>query len=289
MKLALLFGVALLSGAATGISLAKDATWTGAGTDPKWETASNWADNAVPSAGDVLVFSGTVTSARNTTPNFAVGGLTFTADADAFQVGGKPIKLKGDIANNSKSEQTLNFYITLLRNITVTAGSDIALGGAVRGDHFGIEKNGIGQLTLRNANTYTGPTTVHAGMLLLASDHAIDPASTLVMDGGQLGLDANVSPAIGPLQVKSPMVLDFGSGNHALAFANSNALPWTGTLAIYNWDSDAQLTHAIRFGTDNKGLTDAQLQAITFYRDAGKMALGHATWATNTGALTPAK
>jgi autotransporter-associated beta strand protein len=268
------------------------ATWSGGGTDAKWETPENWAESKAPVNGDALVFpSATNTNARNGVPNLALSGITINADAAGYQINGKPIKLKGDITDNSKEAQSINLYITLMRNVTISASGDLSLGGVIRGEKFGVTKTGDGQLTLSGACGYTGPTTVHGGSLLLGNANPLSPSSTLLLDGAKLYLGQGISPSLGPLNVASTAVIDYGagSGSHAVTFANSQALAWTGTLAIYNWDGDATASNSLTFGTDNKGLSAAQLKSVIFYRDAGKTRLGTAKWASSNGQLTVAQ
>ena len=45
--------------------------WDGGGADNNWMTAANWVGDAVPSAGDDLVFAGT--ARKNTVNNFDAG------------------------------------------------------------------------------------------------------------------------------------------------------------------------------------------------------------------------
>jgi autotransporter-associated beta strand protein len=267
----------------------RGATWSGGGVDAKWETAANWAESKAPANGDVLVFpSATNTNARNGTSNIALNGITINADAGGYQLNGKPIKLKGDITDNSKESQSINLYITLMKNVTISTSGDLSLGGVIRGEKFGITKTGDGQLALTGACAYTGPTTVHGGSLLLGTANALSPSSTLLLDGAKVYLGQGTSPSVGPLNIASASVMDFGagSGSHAVTFANSQALAWTGTLAIYNWDGDATATNSLAFGTDNTGLKAAQLKSIVFYRDTGKTRLVTAKWASNNGQLT---
>lgn len=290
VKSRLFLGVLLgLSLGATAHSPGGVVTWAGTGADAKWETTENWAEGKAPANGDVLVFpSATNTNGRNGTPNIALNGITINADAGSYQLNGKPIKLKGDITDNSKEPQSINLYITLMKSVTISASGELALGGVIRGEKFGITKTGEGQLTLTGASAYTGPTTVRGGSLLLGNANALGTASTVSLDGAKVSISQGISPSSGPLNVASASVIDFGagSGSHTVTFANSQSLAWNGTLAIYNWDGDATASNSLAFGTDNTGLTPAQLKAIVFYRDAGKTRLGTAKWSSKDGQLT---
>jgi autotransporter-associated beta strand protein len=290
MKSRLFIGalLALFLGAITR-SPGGEVTWSGASTNGKLETVENWAEGKAPANGDVLVFAAAAnTNIRNSTPNIALGGIKINADAGSYQLNGKPIKLKGEIVDNSKDPQSINLYITLMKSVTISASGDLSLGGVIRGEKFGVTKTGDGQLILTGACAYSGQTTVRGGSLTLGNANALGIASTLLLDGAKVCLGQGISPSLGPLNVASASVLDFGagSGSHAVTFANSQALAWNGTLAIYNWDGDATASNTLAFGTDNTGLSAAQLKAIIFYRDAGKTRLGTAKWSSKDGQLT---
>lgn len=162
------------------------------------------------------------------------------------------------------------------------------MGGVIRGERFGIDKKGLARLTLTGASDFKGTTAVHAGTLLLGANQALGVSSTVELDGGEITLDNNISPAMGALKVGASSILDFGTGtgSHTVTFANSKTQPWTGTLSIYNWDGDATVSNSLGFGADNTALTPAQLKAIAFYRDNGKMLLGTGAWASNNGQVT---
>jgi hypothetical protein len=67
---------------------------------------------------------------------------------------------------------------------------------------------------------------------------------------------ATVTPGIGALTLSSSSIIDLGSGASILAFANSSAQTWTGTLSIYNWSGISVAgkgTDQLYFGTDSTG------------------------------------
>jgi filamentous hemagglutinin family protein len=67
-------------------------------------------------------------------------------------------------------------------NVTQTA----AIGGA-----GGLTQTGAGIVTLTQANTYTGTTTVSAGTLTLGASNALDNAGALLVNGGTFDLGAS--------------------------------------------------------------------------------------------------
>ncbi len=148
-------------------------TWDGGGADNTWAANSsgskneNWSGNEKPPVnGDSLEFSGTarLTSSNNIS-NLSVSGINFTTTAGAFTLSGNSLTLSGQIINNSTNFQTINMALGLNATQTLNAASgNIVIGGIMSGVG-GIIKAGVNLLTLNAANTYTGATTVTAGIL----------------------------------------------------------------------------------------------------------------------------
>ena len=176
--------------------------WNGGGTPSPtydWNDNFNWAANAAPVNGDVVTFDGI----NNTTTNNNISGLelkdiVFSGTAGAFINGGNSVKLTGGITNNSTSLQTINHHIGLTgteatQTIKTVAGDILINGNISDGDlsAHGIVKDGAQTLTLAGANnTYSGPTTVTAGTLIvtgkLASAVGVNNGGRLVGSSGTL-------------------------------------------------------------------------------------------------------
>jgi hypothetical protein len=89
---------------------------------------------------------------------------------------------------------------------------------------------------------------------------------------------------MGAVTLSSNSVIDLGGGASVIAFANSSAQTWTGTLSIYNWSGTPGAgngTDQLYFGTDATGLTAEQLGQIAFYSDSGTTFLGWAGYAND--------
>src|SRR5437016_5112378 len=91
--------MAMAAAALAGLVLplrAATVTWNGGAADDNWSTGANWGGVA-PLPDDALVFAGLT----RLTPfnDFAAGsnfsGITFSAGAGAFTLGGNPINLGG--------------------------------------------------------------------------------------------------------------------------------------------------------------------------------------------------
>jgi len=189
-------------------------TWSGAGTTDNWSNNQNWLSGTAPSAGDALVFTGSLRLAPIN--NFAGGtsfaGITFDAGASSFTVSGNGIFLTGDLVNNSAASQTISALsgagFTLSgAGRTFSAGSgDLAVqskvntsgnlltanGGSghtltLNGDISGaggITKTGDGALVLGGGNSYTGTTTLTSGTLALNSATAVQSTAGIVFASG---------------------------------------------------------------------------------------------------------
>lgn len=120
-----------------------------------------------------------------------------------------------------------------------------------------VVKTGAGTLTLAGTNACACALTVEAGTLALAAA-VTAPALTLTLDGGTLAVADTAETAIGTLTLASSSALNLGDGSGALAFADSRALTWNGTLTL-----DGTLgAQSVRFGNSRDALTRSQLDRI---------------------------
>jgi autotransporter-associated beta strand protein len=156
-----------------------------------------------------------------------------------------------------------NGYTTVTAlTLNPSAGASPSYSGAIADGASGmtLTKTGAGTQTLSGANSYSGATTISAGTLKLGANNVLP--STAVSIGTAI-LDADIrTDTVGTLDVTGAAVINLGAGG-TLAFANSRAInsgTWAGTLKI----SGSFVSGAsIKFGTDNTGLTPAQLARIS--------------------------
>jgi type VI secretion system secreted protein VgrG len=220
----------------------------------------------------------------------------------------------GITINSGAGLTTISTNLTLSgssQTVAVNNAAGLVINGGVGGT-IGLTKTGSGTLTLAGTTTYTGTTTINAGTLnagatgalggtsnvvingsgttLLLSGSAttdrINNTSTMTLNGGTIntaGLSernlagAIVTPGMGALTLSSNSIIDLGAGASIIAFANSSAQTWLGTLSIYNWTGTPVAgggTDQLYFGTDSTGLTLPQLSQISFYSDSGTTFLG---------------
>jgi autotransporter-associated beta strand protein len=133
-------------------------------------------------------------------------------------------------------------------------------------------KSGAGTMILSGANTYTGKTTVSAGILQLGAVNTIATSTGVTLSGGTLSPGGFSQSISGALTLSSASTIDVGLGG-TLSFADSHTATWSGDLDLLNWTS-ANNDDTLQFGASAGGLTSAQLGDIEF--DDSSSTLGDA-------------
>ncbi len=162
-------------------------------------------------------------------------------------------------------------------------------------DGTAFHKYKPGTLVLGATNTWTGNENlmIEGGTVMITVDQSLPNGSGLILANG----DARTSPGdgwidtpatfntggrsqtLGTLTLTGPnsadtRTIDFNNGQGTLSFANSSGVAWTTVDAANNGDNPGPIPLMInnyalggsrlRFGTDNTGLTTAQLGQIQF-------------------------
>jgi hypothetical protein len=187
----------------------------------------------------------------------------------------------GTIKNSGTNTPT---FLTSSGTYTGTLNGELTVNCASSGDiqcNLGI--SGAGGITVNNsstgklimgtlgaaASTYTGDTKLTAGTLQLGTANIL-PNARLVLNGGTFSTGASTGYAetIGTLQLTDNSTIALGTGSHTINFSASNSIAWTAskTLTITGWTGTVSGGTAgrIYLGTSSSGLTQAQLDAITF-------------------------
>ena len=211
--------------------------------------------------------------------------------------------LKGNGELQIKLDADGNFNV-----LNAEATLDMSI--VVTGDKS-LTKTGEGTLIFGASNTYTGATTLKSGTLKANATNALGATKVIDVQGGSLLVAASdtlndkadilignaklemvgkdITEYVGALTLTGNSVIDvreLEGTNNALHFASSfleQGWAKNTSLSIWNWDSSD--TNHIYFGTDSKGLSETQLQQISFYSDFGNSFIGNA-FISNTGEIT---
>ena len=192
------------------------------------------------------------------------GFLVFPADDTTVMDGGFAFKLSSPYADATVEVQNPidlngNGYYGRIRTVDVANGSaavDARLSGTLSGN-ASFAKTGAGTLELSGAQTYDGPLLVMEGTVRFGADNLVTNGLIVQLRGGGLATSSGTN-TLGRLELYADGTLSVGDGTASLAFADSSAAAWSGTLMI----SGTLLPNTLRIGTDANGLTDAQLAAI---------------------------
>ena len=230
----------------------------------------------VSSSGDAVWFyggGGFSAYGRDRVVNLGNDGRVVTWGVDYFVPTGKPFVLSSPHADSTLifenplglSPQSQNYYIeNAAREIRVHNGSadiDARLTGSISSGYMivGIVKSGDGTLELTGTQDYLGSVSVVGGRLRLGADNIYHLGNELVL--GNATLDGGTSHNVfDTLEILNDSTINMDDRSASLSFADSSDKLWTGTLTI----TGSLGSKMLRFGTDNQGLTKAQLKAITY-------------------------
>ena len=181
-----------------------------------WTNTSSWslsqgggvAGSFPQNAGDIAIFENTNTSQVITIPTgttITVGEVDFNNGANSYTIA--PVNQSTSLLafNNSGSDAAIkvlaagsdtistNSPLSSNLDLTLSSSGSAFLSGAISGG-FGLVTSAIGSgsVELSAANTYTGPTTINSGTLLLGAGSAIPSTSQVTLAaGGGANLDLN--------------------------------------------------------------------------------------------------
>ncbi|HWH68371.1 MAG TPA: immunoglobulin-like domain-containing protein, partial [Candidatus Sulfotelmatobacter sp.] len=184
-------------------------------------------------AGDLVVAQNITAACRaSSIPSLQnIAGRNVLAGNLYMQTGGSNVVAQSDSGTlvlagslqyigNLAGGRAFNFYGA---GDTVVSGSILA---ATNGAVIGVGKSGSGTLTLGGANTYTGPTALNAGTLLVNGSLANGPVT---VGGGVLGGTGTLN---GPVTVQAAGQLQPGSSGSLGTLTINNTLNLAGTTLL---------------------------------------------------------
>lgn len=214
-------------------------TWTGAGGNANWSTASNWTGGAPAAAESNLTLD--FPNVSNTTANNDISGLTIqaiTIEAN-YDLFGQGFSLAGSISATGGGGGALDNSVVLAADSTLSFANQVNMGGVISGSS-NLQLN-AGTVYLSGNNTYTGITTVSSGLIYLGSNTGLGSTSggTVVDSGGAIMLDLGITCAE-PLTLSGNGVSPGGLANAALfprEAATGAPIPyatWSGPIILGN-------------------------------------------------------
>jgi autotransporter-associated beta strand protein len=258
--------------------------------------------NAIPAGSGAVTFTGN--STLRWVRSSQAPGVANTTDLST----GNGVKITGGV----------NAILDTNGN-AVSFASPIQTTGGTNGS---LTKAGAGTLALSGNNAFTGVTTVDAGTLAVSGSLSgtavvnVAADATFLLQGGANSVNATAavnvgvpsttgatdpasfvtsaaSQTLGVFTLAGDSVIDFGGFNASaqLKFADSSARSslWNGGLSIFNWTGTIGSgggADQLFFGSSAAGLTQSQLNSISFYSDAGLDFLGTAKFAA-AGEVVP--
>ncbi len=174
--------------------------------------------------------------------NIYTGGTTITAGTLQLGNGGASGSILGDVVNNS--------------NFAINRSDAFTFSGAISGSG-GFQQIGDGATTLTSTNTYTGPTTVSAGTLIIAA------TGSITSDVTNNAMFSNLGTVTGSLTnagaASNSGTITGGLTNTAGTTTNTGTIDGGAAVAGGTLNSDAA-TSVVNGGLTNAGTVNARNQ-----------------------------
>ena len=279
------------------------------------------ATNALPITRNLVLGQGTLvnTSAGvgNDVGTFYLEGVNQTINALAGFANGTS---NASASTNRKVTSSFSGLMTLMVGNGNGSGTfDGIIENGTGGGKLALTKTGTGTETLLGDSTFTGDTTVDGGTLevggangrLSGTANVNLTGGTLLLSGSNsdrinnsagittsansttvpaLTLSGNVTESVGALTVNTAgtSVFNLGTGTTIFTFTDSSAQTWNGLLQVWNWTGNPAGggTDQLSF-TSPTGLTNAQLNSITFVDPAGFSPGSYPAGLLSNGELVP--
>jgi fibronectin-binding autotransporter adhesin len=201
------FEIAGVSNGATGIVapyVTAGTEWATVGGDSRITPLTSYAPDinaAVTSDHVKLTTTGTTTLAAPTT-RASLNLQNSTSVGQVLDLAGQNLELStGGILSSGAGASTIRngSLSTAAREMVITTSNSLSISSQIvdNGGATTLTKSGPGVLTLSGPNTYSGPTAIVQGTLVVASDANLGLGSTVAFGGGTLKAAASFSSAKG--------------------------------------------------------------------------------------------
>lgn len=220
-------------------------------------------------AGGTLVVTNTSGSGTGS-GDISIGNGTFTGTLNVGN-GGAGGSVSGNITFNNTSNTS---------NVNFNRSTDSTYGGSISGSNGNVTKSGAGVLTLTNASTYTGTTTINGGTLNVANvtGSATGSGAVTINSGGTLAGTGAIS---GPVVVNTGGKVSPGNSPGVL---NVGAITFNaGSTFQYEVDSNAAPAASADLINANGNLTIAAAGALLNISYAGTNLLSKLTLISYAG------
>jgi len=189
------------------------------------------------------------------------GALRNVADSTSsyggtVTIGDSGARINSDSGASLTLTNASSIVTALFRDVTIGGSGNTTVSGKISGAG-NLIKDGSGTLTLSSTNTYSGATTINGGTLALGGHNVLN-GKAMTLNSGTLdaGTYTNTLSTLtvsgsGSAIVMSPVAV--------LAFADSRAIAWSGTLSLTGVFTAGT---SLRFGTSSAGLTPEQLGSL---------------------------
>ncbi|MEI6558828.1 MAG: DUF4347 domain-containing protein [Rhodospirillaceae bacterium] len=212
-------GFALTKTGSGSLTLSGSNTYTGATTVSVGTLVASHTNALGTTAGATTVTSGA-------TLEIASGIVT----AESLTLAGTGVSSRGALSLTSGNGKVIG-TVAMSANSTISVtGTSLTLSGVLSGG-FALTKSGSGSLTLSNANTYTGLTTVSAGTLVAANATALGTTAggVSIADGATLALQGGITVGDAITSVQGTGV---SGGGALINVSGTNTISGTVSLAL---------------------------------------------------------
>lgn len=143
-------------------------------------------------------YTGT-TTVNNGTLRAITNNNVFSANSD-FILNGGNLSIYNSTSQNIKSLASSNSNDNVYLNsgtLTINGSTDTTFAGIIAGAGGSLVKDGTGTLTLSGANTYTGTTSINAGVLAVSNSSALGTSAggTTVASAARLEISGDITIA----------------------------------------------------------------------------------------------